>query len=255
LFLEAGAELVGLAAAAKVMVVTPSFQNPTGATMSAEARNELVRRASRSGVALIENDIYSDLAYTGTSLPKLKELDANVILLGSFSKVAFPGIRVGWIIGPRPVIARATELKQLSDLHTDHLSQAFLLRFAESGRLARHQEVVIAAGKDKLRALEQSCKRFLQGCTYRVPGGGMNMWIELPGGLDAVSLRGLAQQAGIDYLPGRYFSVSRNFDTGLRLSFGGLEPGEIRKGIGILGGLIQSATGAREVSQPSLALV
>ncbi len=111
---------------------------------------------------MIENDIYSELSYSANdALPRLKELDANVILLGSFSKIAFPGIRVGWIIAPRPVIARATELKQLADLHTDHLSQAFLLRFAESGRLARHQKAVIAAAKEKLRALDQSCRRFL----------------------------------------------------------------------------------------------
>jgi 2-aminoadipate transaminase len=255
LFLEGGAELVGLSGGAKVMVVTPSFQNPTGATMSAAARTELLRKARHGGVVVIENDIYTELNYSETALPRLKELDENVILLGSFSKVAFPGVRVGWIIAPRPVIARVTELKQLADLHTDHLSQAFLLRFAESGRLARHQEAVIAAGKDKLRALEQSCKRYLTGCAYEVPGGGMNMWVDLPWGIDAVSLRGLAQKAGVDYLPGRYFSVSRNLDSGLRLSFAGLEPAEIRRGIGILGGLIQNAPGAHEVSRPSLALV
>ena len=277
LFLEAGAELIGVAtdsdgidldslqraldAGAKVLVVTPSFQNPTGATVSAAARAEICRLSRRAGVAVIEIDIYSELAYSAgdssTALPRLKELDPNVILLGSFSKVAFPGVRVGWIIAPRPVIARTTELKQLADLHTDHLSQAFLLRFAESGRLARHQDVVIAAAKEKLRALEQSCRRFLANCTYQVPRGGMNMWINLPGGLDAVALRGLAQQAGIDYLPGRYFSVSRPLDSGLRLSFAGLEPNEIRKGIEILGRLIQDALNAREGrdSQPALALV
>ena len=267
LFLEAGAELIGidlnslqraLDAGPKALVVTPSFQNPTGATMSAADRAEMCRNTRAAAVPVIEIDIYSELAYSAENpLPRLKELDANVILLGSFSKVAFPGVRVGWIIAPRPVIARVTELKQLADLHTDHLSQAFLLRFAESGRLARHQDVVIAAAKEKLRALEQSCRRNLTGCTYQVPSGGMNMWINLPGGLDAVALRGLAQQAGIDYLPGRYFSVSRPLDSGLRLSFAGLEPNEIRKGIEILGGLIQNAVHGRgdRDPQPALALV
>ena len=277
LFLESGAELIGVATqaegidlyslrraldlGAKVLAVTPSFQNPTGATMSGATRGEVCRMAREAGAVVIENDIYSELAYSGSdagnALPRLKELDSSVILLGSFSKMAFPGLRVGWIIAPRPVVARATELKQLADLHTDHLSQAFLLRFAESGKLARHQSVVIAAAKEKLRALDQSCRRFLTSCTYKVPAGGMNMWINLPGDLDAVSLRGLAQQAGIDYMPGRYFSISRPLDSGLRLSFAGLEPGEIRKGIGILGGLIQRALHMREGrnSQPALALV
>jgi 2-aminoadipate transaminase len=273
LFLEGGAELIGVPsdgdgidlysaqrafeAGARVLVVTPSFQNPTGATMPAAHRAGICRMAGAAGVAVIENDIYSELAYEGNSLPRLKQLDPNVILLGSFSKIAFPGIRVGWIIAPRPVIARATELKQLADLHTDHLSQAFLLRFAESGKLARHQAVVIAAAKEKLRALDQSCRRHLSSCTWKVPAGGMNMWIRLPQGLDATAMRGLAQQAGIDYLPGRYFSVSRPLDSGLRISFAGLEPNEIRKGIEILGALVQSAVSAREArdAHPAMALV
>jgi len=277
LFLEAGAQLIGVPsdtsgenpgidlysvqrafdAGAKVLIVTPSFQNPAGATMPAAHRAEICRMAGAAGVAVIENDIYSELAYEGHSLPRLKQLDPNVILLGSFSKIAFPGIRVGWIIAPRPVIARVTELKQLADLHTDHLSQAFLLRFAESGKLARHQAIVIAAAKEKLRALDQSCRRHLPTCTWKVPSGGMNMWIQLPPGLDATALRGLAQQAGIDYLPGRYFSVSRPLDSGLRLSFAGLDPNEIRKGIEILGALVQNAVSAREArdAHPAMALV
>lgn len=269
-FLEGGAEPIGipvnesgidlnamqqaLQADARVLLVTPSFQNPTGATIPAANRNELCRMAAAAGAVIIESDVYTELAYEpGDSLPRLKQIDPNVILLGSFSKIAFPGMRVGWIIAPRPVIARATELKQIADLHTDHLSQAFVLHFAESGRLARHQAAVVAATKEKLRALEQSCPRWLGDCKWKIPAGGMNMWVELPAGLDAVALRGLAQQAGVDYLPGRYFSVSRPLDSGLRLSFAGLEPGEIRKGIEILGGLIQNAVNAHEASATHLA--
>lgn len=273
LFLEAGAELIGvtvgaegiqlpslersLEAGAKVLIVTPSFQNPTGASVPASVRAGLCAMARAAGAVVIENDIYSDLAYSGTPPARLKQLDGDVILLGSFSKIAFPGIRVGWIIAPRPVIARVTELKQLADLHTDHLSQAFLLRFVESGKLAHHQKKVIAAAQEKLRALDQSCRRYLAGCRWNLPAGGMNIWIELPAGLDAMALRGLAQQAGVDYLPGRYFSVSRPLDSGLRLSFAGLEPADIRDGIQILGGLIRNAVTSRDrrASQPALALV
>jgi DNA-binding transcriptional MocR family regulator len=272
LFLEAGADLIGVSvgpdgmdlhslrrafeAGAKLLVLTPSFQNPTGATIPAANRRSIVDLARAAGAAVIENDIYSELAYQGVEAPKLKALDSNVILLGSFSKIAFPGMRCGWIIAPRPVIARVTELKQLADLHTDQLSQAFLLRFAETGRLAAHQEKMIAAGRERLRAVEQACCRYLGGCRFHIPGGGMNLWIELPGGLDASQLRGLAQQAGIDYLPGRYFSVSRPLDSGLRLSFAGLEPAEIRRGIEILGSLIQNAQSSTEGAPlPALAMV
>jgi 2-aminoadipate transaminase len=273
LFLEAGAELVGISvgpdgleldslqraldAGVKVVVVTPSFQNPTGTAIPAAHRASLCDMARAAGAVVIENDIYSELSYSGTEPARLKQLDTNVILLGSFSKIAFPGIRVGWVIAPRAVIARITELKQLADLHTDHLSQAFVLRFAESGQLARHRDNVIAAAREKLRALDQSCRRYLIGCRWNLPAGGMNIWIDLPAGIDAMALRGLAQQAGVDYLPGRYFSVSRPLDSGLRLSFAGLEPVEIRKGIEILGGLIRNATNSRDAraSRPVLALV
>jgi 2-aminoadipate transaminase len=272
LFLEAGADLIGVSvgndgvdlpslrrafeAGAKLVVLTPSFQNPTGATIPAANRRPIVDMARAAGAVVIENDIYSELAYQGAEAPKLKSLDPNVILLGSFSKIAFPGMRCGWIIAPRPVIARVTELKQLADLHTDQLSQAFLLRFAESGRLAAHQVKMVAAGRERLHAVEHACRQHLAGCRYHLPSGGMNMWIDLPSGLDASQLRGLAQEAGIDYLPGRYFSVSRPLDSGLRLSFAGLEPAEIRRGIEILGSLINNAQILNDdAPMPALAMV
>ena len=272
LFLESGAELIGVAvtadgadiyslrraleAGAKLLVLTPSFQNPTGATIPAANRKTIVAMARAAGAIVIENDIYSELAYNPQDAPRLKSLDPNVILLGSFSKIAFPGMRCGWVVAPKPVIARLTELKQLADLHTDQLSQAFLLRFAESGRLAAHQERMIAAGRERLRAVDQACRRHLSDCRFTLPGGGMNIWIDLPGGLDASALRGLAQQAGVDYLPGRYFSVSRPLDSGLRLSFAGLDPQEIRRGIQILGEVISNARGLKdEAPSPALAMV
>jgi DNA-binding transcriptional MocR family regulator len=274
LLFEAGAEPIGvpvgpdgvelpalrhtLNAGAKVVVLTPSFQNPTGASIPAAHRATICEMTRAAGAALIENDIYTDLAYSDAAPPpRLKQLDPDVILIGSFSKIAFPGMRVGWIIAPRPVIARLTELKQLADLHTDHLSQAFLLRFAESGKLTAHQARVVAAGKEKLRAVGEACRRSLRDCAWRLPAGGMNLWIELPAGLDAVSLRGLAQQAGIDYLPGRWFAISRSLDSGLRLSFAGLEPDEIHRGIEILGSLVRQALESRNsrAAQPAFALV
>ncbi len=272
LFMESGADLIGMAvnsdgvdlyalrraldAGAKTVVLTPSFQNPTGGTMPAANRRSVIKLVRAAEAALIENDIYSEIRYSGGELPRLKSLSADAILLGSFSKIAFPGVRCGWIIAPRPVIARVTELKQLADLHTDQLSQAFLLRFAESGRLAAHQEKMVAAGKEKLGAVEEACRRHLADCRFTTPKGGMNIWIDLPDGLDSSALRGLAQQAGIDYLPGRYFSVARPLDRGLRLSFAGLDPNEIRRGIQILGKVVQSAKGSRDdASRPTLALV
>ena len=124
-------------------------------------------RRGVSGHASIENDIYGALRYTGESLPTLKQLGGTV-LIRSFSKIAFPGLRVGWIIAPKPLIAELTEARQWCDLHTDQLSQAVLLRFAESGRLAEHRQNESArCGRERLatrfdRRANGTCPRALR---------------------------------------------------------------------------------------------
>ena len=127
----------------------PTFQNPTGATLPRAARAELIRLASARGVTIVENDVYSALRYEGEPIPSIKELASGgeVIQLGSFSKIAFPGLRVGWIVASRQVVESCAASKQWMDLHSDHLSQAVLLRFAESGRLAAHREARGGGGR------------------------------------------------------------------------------------------------------------
>lgn len=222
----------------RLLVVTPSFQNPTGATLSLERRKRIVELAQRYSVVLVENDIYSELRYQGPHLPTLKELDetGNTILLRSYSKVSFPGLRVGWVIAPQPVIARLAEAKQLSDLHSDQLSQAVLLRFAESGELERHLKRTRTEGAERLACVLEACARCLPaGSRFTRPTGGMSLWVELPAPLLADSLLRDAAARGVDFLPGRYFSARRSHARGFRLSFGGLTPAEIVHGLRILG--------------------
>jgi DNA-binding transcriptional MocR family regulator len=222
----------------RMVVLTPSFQNPTGATIPAAARRTILRMLRSAGAVLVENDIYGALRYEGADQPAFKYIDdsGDTVLLRSFSKISFPGLRVGWIIGPQPLIARLAEAKQLSDLHTDQLSQAILLRFLESGRLSSHLERTLAAGKERLRAALEACARHLpEGCTFTRPQGGMSLWVELPEALDSSELLESAQRRGVSYLPGRYFAVSRPRSNALRLSFAGLAPDRIEEGLAILG--------------------
>ncbi len=244
-----------------LLVVTPSFQNPTGTTIPLEHRKRIVDLAQRFGVVLIENDIYSELRYHGTPLPALKELDktGNTILLRSYSKVAFPGLRVGWVIGPRAVIARLAEAKQLSDLHSDQLSQAVLLRFAESGELADHLERTRRAGAERLNAVLSACGRYLPpGAKFTRPEGGMSLWIELPAPLTAENLLIRVQERGVNFLPGRFFSMGQAHMRSLRISFGGLSPEQITRGVRILGETAArelAAAPANESFEPAAALV
>jgi 2-aminoadipate transaminase len=245
----------------RLLVLTPSFQNPTGLTIPFERRKRIVELAQRSGVVVLENDIYSELRYQGTPLPTLKELDetGNTILLRSYSKVSFPGLRVGWVIAPRAVIECLAEVKQISDLHSDQLSQAVLLRFAESGELAQHIERTRRAGRERLTAVLRACAAYLpSGTKFTRPEGGMSLWIELPAPLNAENLLSRAQERGVNFLPGRYFSARRTHARGLRISFGGLAPEQITRGIQILGETARRELAASAASanfEPAAALV
>ena len=249
----------------RVLVVTPSFQNPTGATLPLDRRKRIVALAQRFGLILIENDIYSELRYHGSPLPTLKELDetGNTILLRSYSKVSFPGLRVGWAIAPRAVIARLAEAKQISDLHSDQLSQAVILRFAESGELDAHLARTCATGAARLAAALAALKTFLPpGSSFTRPEGGMSLWVELPAPLSAEALLARVEEQGVNFLPGRYFSPRASHQRGLRLSFGSLSPEQIRRGIQTIGqcaalelSALELAASANKNFTPALALV
>jgi len=243
----------------RFVVITSNFQNPTGATLPLASRQALLQAAQAAGVPIIENDPYCDLRYQGQPLPAVKQLDqrGGTVLLRSFSKVSFPGLRVGWALGPKPLIDRLRQAKEASDLHTDQLSQAVLLEFAESGRLEKHRRRVLAAGAERLAATIAACREFLPaGTTWTQPEGGMNVWVRLAPPLDAGDVLAGARNHGVAFLPGRYFEVSRRDAGALRLSFADLTTEQIRKGIEILGRVIaEKWERASEDREPAAAMV
>ena len=243
----------------RFLVVTSNFQNPTGASLPLAARKALLEAARRASVPVIENDAYGELRYSGEPLPALKQLDdgGGTVLLRSFSKVSFPGLRVGWALGPKPLIDRLRHAKEAADLHTDQLSQAVLLEFAESGRLEAHRTRMRQAGSERLAATLESCAKYLPaGTRWTRPEGGMNVWVRLPEPLDAGELLARAQRAGVAYMPGRYFAVSRLEPGALRLSFAGLAPEQIRAGLAILGRTVAAELeNAGRTYEPSPAMV
>jgi 2-aminoadipate transaminase len=243
----------------RLIVVTSNFQNPTGTTIPEAARRALLEAAQAAGVPVVENDAYGELRYEGEPVSAIKQLDrrGGTVLLRSFSKISFPGLRVGWALGPKALIDRMRQAKEASDLHTDQLSQAALLEFAESGRLAAHRARVLEAGATRLRATLAACAESLPiGTRWTRPEGGMNVWVRLPDPLDAAQLLPRAREEGVAYLPGRYFAVSRQEAGALRLSFAGLPPEEIRRGIRVLGRLVRDEIEAgAQASEPAPAMV
>jgi 2-aminoadipate transaminase len=212
-------------------VLTPSFSNPTGATMSLAERERVVESETR---LLIEIDIYSRLRYRGAHLPPLRALNqgSSYLLLRSFSKIAFPGLRVGWIIAAKPIIQRLAQTKQHTDLHSDQLSQAIMLEFARTGRLQNHLDHVLAAGRSRLETTIQTLSRILPaGASFTRPEGGMNLWVTLPPGCDAQAVLEKSRRDGVHFLPGRYFAISRPQNESFRISFAGLSPARIAEGL------------------------
>ncbi|MEZ5401141.1 MAG: PLP-dependent aminotransferase family protein [Bryobacteraceae bacterium] len=239
-----------------LIVVTPDFQNPTGITLPLEQRDQLLGLAAAHGVPLVENAAYSALRHEGEPVAALKRMDRAglVIQVGSFSKLAFPGLRIGWIAAPRTIVERAAVAKQWADLHSDQLSQAILHRFLASGRMEAHRRKVIEAGRERLDATIAGLREFFPGGTsFARPEGGMNIWVELPAPADAEEILPKAIAGGVSFLPARYFAVG-DFPRGaLRLSFAGLAPGEIRRGLQVIGGIAAKAIHGGEASRLPLA--
>ena len=242
----------------RLLLVTPDFQNPTGATLPLPSRRELVALAQQNNVRLVEIAIYRGLRYYGEDLPSLRSLDetGGVIHIGSFSKIAFPGLRVGWIHALREDIESLAEAKQWSDLHTDHLSQHILYEFARTGGLAEHRQQMLEAGRQRLSATLAALETIPEIEHFTRPQGGMSLWATLRQGVDTERVLDLT--AGrVSFLPGSAFAVSRRFPSSFRLSFAGLRPAAIQKGIEIIGEAARhaAASGPERYVSPHMAIV
>ena len=245
---------------ARLVVLTPNFQNPTGLTMSLEARQQVIRLVHEAGAVLVENDSYGRLRYHGENVPALKQLDpfGDVVLVRSFSKMSFPGLRVGWVSAPQPLIEALIEAKQRTDLHSDQFSQAVMLSFVEAGRMLEHLDTVVEQGRRRLEAALEACRRHLpQDCEITQPEGGMNLWITLPEPLDAGELLPRAQREGVSYLPGSFFGVTADHRRSFRLSFAAVPAPQIARGVALLGEVFRGELAERRWGQrePSPALV
>ena len=195
----------------KFIFVTPDFHNPTGTALPVAERRRLLEMAGRYQVPVIEDYIYGRLRLRGASTPSLRSLDraGNVIQIDSFSKIAFPGLRVGWCIGPESVIERLRLVKQSTDLHTDQLAQATLAEFVRRGYLARHLLKMKKAYLSRLEAMETALEKYMpEEATWTRPEGGMSVWLTLPPGFDAGELLIHAREAARRVCSGALFLFS-----------------------------------------------
>jgi DNA-binding transcriptional MocR family regulator len=218
----------------KLIYTLPTFQNPSGAVMSLERRKRLLDLAYRFQVPVLEDDPYCDLRYEGDPLPSLKSLDPHgyVIYLSSFSKVLFPGLRIGWLAAPRPAARQLALAKQAADLHSSTAGQFVLDRFVRAGHYARHVASLRSAYAERRDLMHE----VLAGCapggvTWTRPQGGFYFWVHIPGAVRQSDLLALAAERRVSYLPGDACFADEAGANYLRLNFTLAAPAQIREGV------------------------
>jgi len=221
----------------KFIYVMPTFQNPTGATLSLARRHELLDVAARFGVPVVEDDSYGELRYEGEALPPLKALDEEgvVVYLSSFSKTLSPGLRLGFVAAPGPLQEKLLFAKQSADLHTTVLSQRIAHEFLRRDLLDPHIRGIVAAYRRRrdamLMALEE---HFPRGVRWSRPEGGFFLWVTLPEGMNADRLLEEAMREKVMFVPGScYFANFTNGggESSLRLNFSAYGEEKLTRGI------------------------
>jgi len=218
----------------KFIYTLPTFQNPTGLILEPTRRIEVLRLAGEYGVPVIEDDPYSALSYDGPAPPPLKALDehGHVIYLGTFSKMLFPGLRLGWVVAPRPVVERLARIKQGTDLFTGTLAQGIALHYLRSVDWQSYLDKLRAAYRLRRDTMVQALRRYgPPGLRWRTPQGGFYLWVNLPEGCPARRLLAEAGRAGVAFLPGEAFCVESDGQHAIRLNFSYASLEDIDEGI------------------------
>jgi 2-aminoadipate transaminase len=231
----------------KIAYLIPNFQNPTGACLTTERRKLVVGLAQERDVPLIEDDPYGELRYEGDPAPSLLELDnppddgGRVLRTGTFSKTLMPGLRVGWIIGPRAALERMGRAKQSMDLHTSTFNQHLALELINGGYLEEMIPKLRSAYRERRDAmLDSLAEHFPEGSHWARPQGGMFVFVAFPPEVSAGELLTRAIEQNVAFVPGEEFHLNGAGKNTMRLNFTKSNPSEIREGIRRLADLLKS---------------
>jgi len=231
---EALAELV-VRERPKLLYLIPNFQNPTGRTLPLARRRAVAEVAGRHGLWIAEDDPYGELRFEGAHEPQIAALEPaadRTVLLGSFSKVMAPGLRLGWLRAPAAMLRACVIAKQAADLHTSTVDQAAAARYLADHDLDAHLDRVRTAYRARRDALLDGLAGTLPaGSTWNRPAGGMFVWVRLPAGHDATGLLRTAITHDVAYVPGAPFFAADAEPGALRMSFTTHTPEEITEGL------------------------
>ncbi len=223
----------------KLVYLIPTFGNPSGATLSLERRKRILEIAARTQTLVVEDDPYGELYFDRPPPPSLLALSDTVAgsrdwlaHCGSFSKILSPGLRVGWLIAPPELLAKATMCKQFSDAHTSNLTQATAAHYLTLNRLDAALAVVRGTYAARARLMAQCLQRELgDAIEFNLPQGGMFFWARLRAGGDATDFARRAIGQLVAFVPGTPFFAHDPDRSTLRLSFATADAAKIEEGI------------------------
>ena len=227
----------------KLVYLIPTFGNPSGATLSLERRKKVLELAVKYQTLLVEDDPYGDLYFGEAPPPSLLALSHEVpgsrdwlAHCGSLSKVLSPGLRVGWLIAPPELLAKAVMCKQFSDAHTSTFAQATAAQYLKAGRMPATLANVRAVYAERAQALCDALRQELGDAVEFVqPQGGLFVWLRLTGAggkqQDATALAKAAIEKGVAFVPGTPFFAQNPDPATLRLSFATADVVKIREGV------------------------
>jgi 2-aminoadipate transaminase len=242
----------------------PTYQNPTGRSLSADKRRQLLRLAAAYDLPVVEDDSagFYPLEPNESASPSLKAEDhaGNVIHLGTFSKLVAAGVRLGWLVASSPALEKLTAAKYASDLSSDALMQRAMHRLLASGALGRHLAAARAEYRQRRNVLAAALSQpgvLPPGATFEAPSGGFNLWLELP--LDGPSSTDLYLEAvrrGVAFVPGPFFFAAGGTTSvasaarGLRLCYSSLPVAAIDQGVRLLADAWRGSSGAAQTPPP-----
>jgi 2-aminoadipate transaminase len=225
----------------KFIYTVPSFQNPAGVTMSQARRRRLVEVAHERELLVLEDNPYGLLRYEGEAPTPLLSLDGGVYVmyLGTFSKILSPGIRLGWVVAPPPVLEKLNLGKQAADLCTSTLSQLMVQAYFEESRWRDYVESlteVYRARRDTM--LDALAEHFPRQAEWTRPAGGLFIWATLPDFIDTTDLLARALRDNVAFVPGEAAFLDGRGRNAMRLNFSGSDEDAIREGIRRIGEVV-----------------
>ncbi len=217
----------------KLAYLLPTFQNPTGISYSAETRQQVADTLAETNTFFIEDDPYRELRFAGDPLPPIVSLGRGQgFLLGSFSKIVAPGLRMGWIVAPPALLDKLIIAKQATDLHSNYLSQRVLCQYLQDNDLDAHiaqiRTVYQRQGELMMQLIDEL---FPAEVRYVKPEGGMFLWLTLPEGMSSMALFETATAENVVFVPGHPFFIDGSGTNTLRLNFSNTNSAEIETGI------------------------